>query len=307
MVQTDSLKPHIVIITGPTASGKSAIAVQTAEKFSGEIISCDSMQIYRGMNIGTGKITEPEKRGITHHLIDIVDPGENFSVSMYKERAEAAISQILAKGKLPVITGGTGLYINALIYGLNFAETPASEEIRNELKNIAAEKGSRFLYDQLVKADAESAEKISPNDVRRIIRALEIYRITGKPKSRQATHSSSCPYDVTIFVLTRDRAELYEKINSRVDKMISDGLVDEVRALYRYKQAQSMQAIGYKEILDYIDGKIPLNDAVSQIKQNTRRYAKRQITFFKKLPDAIFTNPDFENISKIIENKLKII
>ena len=212
-------KPKIVIIGGPTASGKSSFAVQCALRFNGEVISADSMQIYRYMDIGTGKITESEKNGIAHHMIDIVQPNENYSVGLYLKTAKEKLEEILSRGKLPVIAGGTGLYINAIINGLNFSDAERSEEVRNKWKNLASQYGNLYVYEKLKEIDKLSAEKISVNDIKRIIRALEIYEVTGKTKSESACQNE-CEYDYKFFIIDCDRTELYKKINDRVDKML---------------------------------------------------------------------------------------
>lgn len=289
-------KPKIVIIGGPTASGKSSFAVQCALRFNGEVISADSMQIYRYMDIGTGKITESEKNGIAHHMIDIVQPNENYSVGLYLKTAKEKLEEILSRGKLPVIAGGTGLYINAIINGLNFSDAERSEEVRNKWKNLASQYGNLYVYEKLKEIDKLSAEKISVNDIKRIIRALEIYEVTGKTKSESACQNE-CEYDYKFFIIDCDRTELYKKINDRVDKMFADGLMAEAESLRRYENCQSMQAIGYKQIYECYAGKYSDETALKdEIKKLTRHYAKRQLTFFKgmKAEKSWIKPSDFE-------------
>ncbi len=281
MVQTHSIKNKIIIIGGPTAIGKSAFAIECAKKFNGEIISADSMQIYKGLDIGTGKVTPNEMQGITHHLIDIVSLEDRYSAGAFLLDCENKISEILSLGKLPIIAGGTGLYINALINGMNFSDTDKSETVREKWKNILSQNGNEYIYNHLREIDPISAEKISINDTKRIIRAIEIFEVTGKPKSQIVT-TSDCKYDYLFLVLDAPRADLYSAINKRVDQMFSDGLYEEALALIEYKNFQSMQAIGYKQIYEYIDGKYPsLEIMIEEIKKLTRNYAKRQLTFFR--------------------------
>lgn len=274
-------KPKIIIIGGPTAVGKSALAVNLAEKFNGEIVSADSMQIYRRLNIGTGKITEAEARGIPHRMIDILDPDERYSVGQYLIDASRKINDILDKNKLPIVVGGTALYLNALINGMNFSDADRSDKVRDKWKKIASENGNQFVYDHLIEIDPESAAKISANDTKRIIRAIEIFEVTGKPKSQSAT-TAICPYDYAFFIMTRERTELYAAIETRVDKMFEDGLINEVKSLETYKNCQSMQAIGYKQLCEYFDSKFDSIESVkNEIKKLSRNYAKRQMTFFR--------------------------
>lgn len=287
-------KPKIVIIGGPTAVGKSALAVNLAEKFNGEVIGADSMQIYRRLNIGTGKITEVETRGIRHRMIDILDPDERYSVGQYLIDATGEIDKVLSENKLPVIVGGTALYLNALINGMNFSDADRSDEVREKWQNIVSERGNKFVYDYLIEIDPESAAKISANDVKRIIRAIEIFEVTGKPKSQSAT-THDCPYDYEFIIMIRERDELYRAIETRVDKMFEDGLADEVKSLERYKDCQSMQAIGYKQLCEYFDKKFDSLDVVKdEIKKLSRNYAKRQMTFFRGM-NANKTFIDFLN------------
>lgn len=277
MVQEEIKK--LIIITGPTAVGKSDRAVDVALSFGGEVVGADSMQIYKFMDIGTGKIRNDEMRGVPHYMLDVAYPDEDYSAGRYVLEARKAIDDITAKGKIPILTGGTGLYINSLLFNHSFAGAPKDETIRNELKEIAAVSPEK-LHSLLKEVDPTSAEVISPNDIKRIIRALEIYRITGKPRSNFAGESTAA-YDYLMFVLTDDREKLYDRINARVDKMFASGLVDEVKGLYKYKECNSMQAIGYKEVIFHLDGMTTIDEAKESIKQNSRRYAKRQMTYFR--------------------------
>lgn len=305
MVQENSLKPKIIIITGPTAVGKSELAVKIAKQLNTEIISADSMQIYKGLNIGTGKVTKEEKDGIMHHMLDIVEPDAEYSVSEYVEQTKVIISKLNLQNKIPIIVGGTGFYLNGLINGYNFSTSAKNDEVRDKWNNLYNENGAEFIYEYLKKVDPISAEKINCNDVKRLIRAIEIYETTGKPKSEVATASVESDYDALMIVITKDREELYQKINARVDKMFLLGLVDEVKSFLKYEHCQSMQAIGYKEVVKYLKGEISLSDAVEEVKKNSRNYAKRQMTFFRwiKHDNKHFVDSsDIDKITSIIEN-----
>ena len=309
MVQKKSMKKKLIIITGPTGIGKSALAVELSEKFNGSIIGCDSMQIYKNLDIGTGKITSEEKKGIEHFMIDIAEPDEYFTAFNYIEQAKPCIDKILANNKLPFLVGGTGLYITGLLRGNNFAQVAKNEKIRTDLENLAEKNGLEYVYKYLLSVDPQSAAKISANDKKRILRALEIYESTGIPKSQSATFSSDCEYDYLLFVIIpHDRQGLYNNINRRVDKMFESGLLEEVKNLMPYKSCNSMQAIGYKEIVDFLEGKINLKNAIEHIKQATRHYAKRQLTYFKHMPfEKYFIEKNRETmnvISDIIRTKI---
>ena len=273
-------KIKVLIIAGPTAVGKSDFGVEAAQSLNGEVISADSMQIYKGMDIGTGKITAKEAKGIPHYMLDIVAPNEDYSVGRYVSDAAAIIKEVASRGKLPIIVGGTGLYINSLIYGHSFSQTQRNEEIRRQLWQYVEEHGNAALHRLLSQVDEISAQKIMVNDTKRLIRAYEIYLVTGKPRSAQ-TDTHPPVYDYKMVVLNDDRQALYDRINRRVDMMTESGLVDEVKSLYSYKTCNSMQAIGYKEIIKYLDGEITLNEAIEEIKKGSRNYAKRQMTFFR--------------------------
>lgn len=275
------MKGKIVVIGGPTAIGKSDFAVDIALAFGGEVVGADSMQVYRGMDIGTGKVTEAEKRGVPHHMIDVADPSERYTVGRYLEQATAAIDDILSRGKLPVVVGGTGLYLNALLCGLNLPGADGAEEVRAKWKKILAERGGDYVYARLKEADYRSAEKISPSDSKRVIRALEIYEVTGVPKSEAAT-CGECRYDYKFIVLDCPREMLYERINARVDKMFAAGLESEARVLAAYRDCGSMQALGYKQIFEAMDGRYASKEELMEsVKRLTRNYAKRQLTFLR--------------------------
>ncbi len=281
MVQEKNLKKKIYVITGPTAVGKSNFAVDCAMRFNGEIISADSMQIYKNLNVGTAKITTEEMKGIPHYLINHVSPNESYSVGKYLCDAKLCIDKILSKNKLPIIVGGTGLYINALLNGMNLSGDSENLEIREKWKNILSQRGKEYVYEYLLKIDSISASKISPNDTKRVIRAIEIFESTGTPKSQIVT-TSECEYDYRFTIISDDRELLYERINARVDKMFECGLLDEVKSLIEYADNQSMQAIGYKQLVEFIRGKYQnLDETREKIKQLSRNYAKRQLTFFK--------------------------
>ena len=291
----------IVVLVGPTAVGKTYVSVELAKKLNTEIISADSMQIYKEMDIGTAKITEDEKQGIVHHMIDIINPDESFSVSEFKFESEKIIDSILQKKQIPVIVGGSGLYVNSLIYDLDFGNAKSDNKIRDYFTTLYNEHGEDFLYEKLNVVDPESAEKIHKNNVKRVIRALEVHEITGKKFSELNTdiRKQSEKYDFLLIGLNMDRKILYERINKRVDKMLSDGLIEEVKELINKgydKNLVSMQGIGYKEIVDYLEGNMDLDETVNILKRNTRRFAKRQFTWF--LRD---TNVKWFNISTINE------
>jgi len=281
-------KPKLLVITGPTAVGKSAVAVQLARAFGAEIISADSMQIYRGMDIGTGKISPGEAMGVPHHLIDIVAPDAPYSVGNFITDARAIIGQLYAQGKSIIVSGGTGLYINALVNGYNLAGAGHSEAVRARCREKAAREGNGALYAELAARDSESAAKISPNDQKRLIRALEILELTGEAKSARAKASGSGrEFDVLTIVLACEREKLYDKINRRVDSMLGNGLEREVERLLPYRDCQSMQAIGYKEFVGYFDGRASYAQTVGAVKQHSRNYAKRQMTFFRSMPAGV--------------------
>jgi len=293
----------VIVIAGPTASGKTDLAINLALETDGEVVSADSMQIYRYMDIGTAKPSKEEMKGIPHHMIDILDPDESYSVALYKRDAEKCIRDILSRGKLRIIAGGTGLYINSLIYNIKFSETVTDEEFRKKMQRIAETEGPMVLHEMLRKVDPESAEKIHYNNVKRVIRALEVYEYTKKPISQHQKESRIEPpeFRYLVFILSMDREKLYDRINRRVDKMIENGLVDEVRRLLEkgYKPGSTaLQGLGYKEIIRYLNSEIPFEEAVRILKRDTRHYAKRQITWFRAIKDAIWLEGGDENLEK---------
>lgn len=272
------------IIYGPTAVGKTAYAIELALKNNAEIISADSMQIYRGMDIGTAKPTPAERAQVKHYLVDVVNPDEDFSVAQFIKYCQYDMEKIFAKGKNILIVGGTGLYLNALINGYNFPQIEKNDELRRQLETEAKEKGLGVLHERLQKIDPESALKIHPNDEFRIVRALEIFELTGKPKSQIATKGNSIlPKDFELMEIEMDRDKLYERINLRVDEMFQKGLVDEVKGLLeKYSpELTSMQALGYKEVVKYLKNELTLEECVNEVKQGTRNFAKRQLTWFR--------------------------
>ncbi len=288
----DSKRP-LIILSGPTAVGKTSLSVSFALKENLEIISADSAQVYRGMDIGTAKITEAEKYGVTHYLIDVCDPSEDYSAFRFKEMAEEAMETIYAKGKVPLIVGGTGFYIQALLKGVVFDDDGPDEKYRDELTKLCEEKGTSYLHSMLEEIDPESAAAIPEGNVKRVIRALEYYHLTGKKISdhnrKEALREPA--YNAAYFVLTDERSLIYERIDSRVDEMISNGLEKEVRSLLDTglnPSCVSLQAIGYKEMVPYVRGEISLEEAAYQIKLRTRHFAKRQFTWYKREPDIIY-------------------
>lgn len=296
---------RIPVICGPTASGKTSFAVELALRLGGEVISADCMLVYRGMDIGTAKPTEDEMRGVPHHMIDLLSPKEPFSVSDYTERALPLCNRLSAEGKVPVICGGTGFYIQSLLFARSNGNVGADESIRKKYERYVSEKGAEALHAKLAAVDPESAEKLHPNDVKRVIRALEIYELTGIKKSAQADAPvPRFPYIAAAFAYPRE--ELYVRVNRRVDEMLAAGLVDEVEALLAQgvdESCQSMQGIGYKEVVKYLKNEINYSTMCDIIKQNTRNYAKRQITFFKKLPGILWLDPyNKENMNIILRH-----
>lgn len=290
-------KNKMLVISGPTAVGKTELSINLAKKLNGEIISADSMQIYKMMDIGSAKVMEDERDGIEHHVIDIINPNVTFSASDYKEYALNATSQILSKNKLPIVVGGTGFYINALTCNMNFSETEKDEEYRKTLEDLADSKGNEYIHEMLKDIDIISYQNIHMNNRKRVIRALEVYKITKKPFSSYNIGEDlyKSDFDIHYFVLTMDREKLYDRINKRVDIMIDKGLVEEckkLKSLGYTSSMQSMQGIGYKEILYYLDGNISLDEAVNMIKQGSRNYAKRQLTWFRKDKRVKFLDKD---------------
>lgn len=300
-------KKNLFILIGPTAIGKTALSIELTERMGGEIISADSMQIYKYMDIGSAKISKEEMKNIPHHLIDIVLPDEEFTVANFKDNATRLIKDINDRNKLPIIAGGTGLYINSLVYDLKFTEVSPNEEIRNELEYLANEHGNEYLHQELQKIDKKSADRISLNDRKRLIRAIEIYKVTKKPMSEHNENFRTPikDYNLTMVGLNMDRAELYNRINQRVDIMIQQGLIEEVEKLLSMgynKELVSMQGIGYKEIIMFLEGILSLEESIKLIKQGTRNYAKRQLTWFRRDTRIKWFNiDDFISIDKLSE------
>lgn len=297
----------VIVICGPTASGKTALSIELAKKVDGEIVSADSMQIYNEMSIGTAKPDEEEMQGIKHYLIGNISPTRRYSVSDYKIDAMNSIKEILQKGKQPIVVGGTGLYVNSLIYGIDYPEIETNLEYRKELEKIADEEGLQYLYKKAEEIDREAMKNISVNDKKRIIRVLEIYKETGKTKTQleKESRKNGVPYEYHIFAIDMPREILYDRINKRVDIMIEKGLIKEVENLYRKygdELCTSLQGIGYKEVIDYLNGKYTKEEMIDKIKMETRRYAKRQLTWFRKIPNIIWLDglDDIQNNVNII-------
>ena len=309
-------KKPLIILTGPTAVGKTALSIKLASEIGGEVISADSMQVYRQMDIGSAKIKPEEMDGIPHHLIDILEPEEEFNVCLFQKLAQDAMEQIYERGHIPVVVGGTGFYIQALLYQIDFTEEETDTAFRDKLWQLGEEKGNHYLHELLRKVDPESAEEIHENNRKRVIRALEFYENSGKPISthNREQRQKTSAYNSCYFVLTDDRKKLYERIESRVDQMLSKGLVDEVRTLKERgcnASMVSMQGLGYKEILEYLDGRCSLSEAVEKIKKETRHFAKRQLTWFRREKDVIwldkqaFAYDEDAVLSCILENLRK--
>lgn len=301
----------VVVIVGPTASGKTKLAIELAKRIDGEIVSCDSMQIYKYMDIGTAKPTKQEMSEVVHHMIDVVLPDEEFSVAKYKDMAEGCIEDILRRNKAPIVVGGTGLYANALIYNLDFKDTVCNWEYRHRLEREALKYGNKYLHDKLKEIDKESYDRLHENDVKRIIRALEVYNFTGRTITQQTKESRENPpkYKYIVFGLSVDREELYKRINKRVDIMLESGLVDEVKNIVElgYENTKTASsAIGYKEIFAWLKGECSYCDTVEKIKMESRRYAKRQITWFKRVENIhmVDMNRDVEDIVLQMEDMI---
>ncbi|WP_041100150.1 tRNA (adenosine(37)-N6)-dimethylallyltransferase MiaA [Bacillus badius] len=282
-------REKLIVIIGPTAVGKTALSIYLAKRFGGEIISGDSMQVYKGMDIGTAKVTFEEMEGVPHHLIDLKEPDETFSAAEFQQLVREKITEITNKGALPIIVGGTGLYVQSVIYDYQFSESGGNSELREKLEKQAAHEGKEALYEQLKRIDPEAAAAIHPNNVRRVIRALEIFYTTGKKMSQQqSSQPNELLYDTALIGLTMDREMLYSRINERVDQMMAAGLLEEVKTLWDkgIRSGQAVQAIGYKELFSYLRGEETLEAAVEQLKQNSRNYAKRQLTWFRNKMDV---------------------
>ena len=289
----------LVVIVGPTASGKTALSIEIAKRLGGEIVSADSMQVYKQMNIGTAKPDEEEKQGIAHHLIDVVDIGDDFSVNSFAKMAHAKIRDIYIKGKLPILVGGTGLYTDVVVYNTKLSEDSFDVSVRKRLEGVLLNEGREKLYDMLCHVDAPAAEKLHVNDVKRVMRALEIYYNTGKTKTYLDSISNAAPkiYNSITFGISYERERLYERINMRVDKMMENGLLQEVEALSKnpgFLSSTAGQGIGYKEIIYYLNGTATYDEAVRILKRDTRRLAKRQLTWFRKNKDIIWLDGERE-------------
>lgn len=304
-------KPKVIVICGPTASGKTALSIELAKKINGEIVSADSMQIYKEMNIGTAKPTKEEMDGIKHYLIDCVSPKERYSVASYKRDAKDAIKEIINKGKTPIVVGGTGLYVNSLIKEIEYNEYKVDVNYRKELDEIIKKQGLSVLYEMAKKIDPEAMTKISENDKKRICRVLEIYKATGENKTEQEKKSrlNQPEYDYRVFVINMDREKLYERIDKRVDLMIEAGLIEEVgNLILKYNEIPTaLQGLGYKEVLWLLNGDLTKEEMIEKIKRETRRYAKRQITWFKALENSIIIDglADRQNNIDIILEGIK--
>lgn len=306
-------KEKMIILAGPTAVGKTALSIALAKKVGGEIISADSMQIYKHMDIGSAKITREEMEGIPHHLIDVLEPWEEFNVYRFQSMAKEAMKGIYQRGKIPIVVGGTGFYIQALLYDIDFSEQETGGEIRAELEEIARKKGCEYLHQRLCKVDPDSAAMIHPNNQKRLIRALEYYELKGEPISlhNKREREKEAAYDSRYFVLNDTRERLYEGIERRVDVMLAQGLLDEVKALQDMgcrRDMVSMQGLGYKELFAYLEGEIgTVEEAAALIKRNTRHFAKRQLTWFRRERDVIWVNKNefYYNKEEILNDLLE--
>ncbi len=302
----------ILILSGPTGIGKTDISLKLAKALNGEIISADSMQIYKDMNIGSGKIRPEDMNGIKHHLIDVVNPNEEFSVAKFKILAEKALEDITSRRKYPILVGGTGLYISSLIFNYGFTGTYKDSDYRKYLENLAEENGNDFVHELLKEVDNDSYKGLYPNDLKRVIRALEVHKLTGKTIGQLNENQDiyNIPYNINYYVLNMNREELYDRINKRVDQMLDNGLIDEVVNLKEKgynSNMQAMKGIGYKEILYYLDNKISLEEAIEMIKQGSRNYAKRQLTWFRKDNRIKWLNKDKMKDEDIITSVLEDI
>ena len=300
-------KDKLIILAGPTASGKTSVSIDLAKRIGGEIISADSMQVYRGMDVGTAKIKADEMQGVKHYLINVLDPTEDFNIVKFQDMVKYSIEEIRQNGHIPILVGGTGFYIQSVIYDIDFDTQDDNGDIRKALEEEYDKMGADFMYEKLKKIDSVSAENIHKNNKKRIIRAIEYFLINNALISahNESQRKKDSPYDFRFFVLNPPRDILYDRINQRVDKMVEEGLVEEVKDLKNSGlsiENISMQGIGYKEILEYLDGEITLDEAIDNIKQNTRHMAKRQVTWFKREKDVIYINPfEFENNEKIVD------
>lgn len=307
------MKDSLIILTGPTAVGKTDLSIKLAKAVKGEIISADSIQVYKYMDIGSAKITQKEMQGVPHHLIDVLNPNEDFNVVLFKNMANKAINEILDRGHIPIITGGTGFYIQAVLYDIDFKENE-DDGYRSSLEKLLEEKGAVYLHDMLKEIDEKSAEDIHFNNAKKVIRALEYYHQTGEKISEhnELERAKSSPYNFAYFVLNCERAKLYQRIEKRVDIMLEQGLVDEVKNLIdKYKLTAdmvSMQGLGYKEIYSYLMGEISLDEAVYILKRDTRHFAKRQLTWFRREKDVTWVDKDvYDTDEKCLEYMLSVL
>lgn len=307
------MKKPLIILTGPTAVGKTKLSIALAKAVNGEIISADSMQVYKYMDIGTAKIMPDEMDGVVHHLVDVLSPKEDFNIVLFQKMAKKAMDEIYAKGKIPILVGGTGFYIQAVLYDIDFTESEEDTTYREELWEIARTKGEEALHDMLKECDEKAAKEIHPNNVKRVIRALEFYKNTGTPISEhnEAQRKKESPYEFLYLVLNQDRAVLYERIEKRIDLMLEQGLVEEVKALKEmgcHKDMVSMKGLGYKEILAYLDNEMTLEEAVEILKRDTRRFAKRQLTWFRREKEPVWIDKgNYESEELILKDILEML
>ena len=308
------MKKPLIVLTGPTAVGKTSLSISLAKAVNGEIISADSMQVYKGMDIGSAKIRKEEMQGVTHYLVDILEPEEEFHIVKFQELAKAALEEIYAKGKIPILVGGTGFYIQAVTRDIDFTQAEQETSYREELEQFAKEKGAEYLHEKLREVDSKSAENIHANNVKRVIRALEFYHQNGTPISEhnEEQKQQTSPYNLAYFVLTAPREILYERIDRRVDQMMEEGLLEEVKSLRErgcHRRMVSMQGLGYKEILAYLEGEYPLEEAVRILKRDTRHFAKRQLTWFRREQDVIWVDKEqfHWNEAEILEYMMSVL
>lgn len=308
------MKKPLIVLTGPTAVGKTSLSISLAKAVNGEIISADSMQVYKEMDIGSAKIRKEEMQGVTHYLVDILEPEEEFHIVKFQELAKAALEEIYAKGKIPILVGGTGFYIQAVTRDIDFTQAEQETSYREELEQFAKEKGAEYLHEKLREVDSKSAENIHANNVKRVIRALEFYHQNGTPISEhnEEQKQQTSPYNLAYFVLTAPREILYERIDRRVDQMMEEGLLEEVKSLRErgcHRGMVSMQGLGYKEILAYLEGEYPLEEAVRILKRDTRHFAKRQLTWFRREQDVIWVDKEqfHWNEAEILEYMMSVL
>ena len=306
-------KNKLIILAGPTASGKTSVSIELAKRLGGEIISADSMQVYKNMDVGTAKISVEEMQGVKHYLIDVLDPKEDFNIVKFQNMVKCSIEEIVKNGHIPILVGGTGFYIQSIIYDIDFNNEDDNSSVRKKLEEEYDTFGADFMYEKLKKIDSVSAQTIHKNNKKRIIRAIEYFLINNEPISshNEVQRKKKSPYDYRFFVLNPPRDILYERINKRVDIMVENGLVDEVKKLREMGLSManiSMQGIGYKEIIEYLDGEVSLETAIENIKQNTRHMAKRQVTWFKREKGVIYVDPFlFESNEKIVDYMIEKI